>query len=179
MEKKKLVFTGTAGYSEGAVFEIKEGESKVIGRSRSCDFSLRKLKAWMEASEEERESAEEFKTVSRRHAKIEVVKEGDDIKAQITDLSRNGTYVDEEKIGPGFTVSDWNEAHYCRFGELEQFKIELAEDAGEGEEPATSQTGREEAGDGVPTDETKEGETGKSPKVDTPQAEEENTEEQD
>ena len=107
MEQKKLVLTGTAGYSEGETFSIPEGESAIVGRSRSCDFSLRKLKSWLEAGDDERDAAEEFKTVSRRHAKIEVIRDGDEIKVGVTDLSRNGTYVDEDRISTRFDISGW------------------------------------------------------------------------
>lgn len=134
MEKKKLVLTGTAGYSEGETFSIAEGDSAVLGRSRSCDFSLRKLKAWMEADKDEQDTAEEFKTVSRRHAKVEVRADETGITVAVTDLSRNGTFVDEEKIGPRFEIKEWDTPHYLRLGEHEQYKLEIMDlEAGEEE----------------------------------------------
>jgi len=172
--KKKLLLTGMAGYCEGETFSVPEGGSAVVGRSRSCDFSLRKLRSWLEADEEERESAEEFKTVSRRHMKLEVIREGDDVKVRITDLSRNGTFVDEERISSVVEITDWSEVHYCRLGELEQFKMELV-DAGEeeaveesraeaeeeeGAEAETDSHEKEEGGEAAPGEEEKEEKTG-------------------
>ncbi|MFC1581905.1 FHA domain-containing protein [Planctomycetota bacterium] len=160
MDAKKLLFTGIDGYSKEEAFDIKEGASKVVGRSRSCDFSLRKMKGWMEASEEEREGADDFKTVSRRHLKVEVIKEDEAVLVKMTDLSRNGTFVDEDRIGPLFEIKEWEDPHYVRLGEVEKFKLELVEDTGEdapeqeegGEDPEDEdaeedpkhETGREE-----------------------------------
>jgi hypothetical protein len=129
--KQKLVLTGIEGYSKAATFEVGEGAPKVIGRSRSCDFSLRRLKAWMEAPEEERDKADEFKTVSRRHIKVELFRDpaGQPV-VKLADLSRNGTFVDEERIGAVHEIKEWGEPHYLRLGEKEKYKLALADDTG-------------------------------------------------
>lgn len=164
MKKKKLVLTGTSGYSEGETFSIPAGESAVIGRSRSCDFSLRKLKSWLEAGNEEQDEAEEFKTVSRRHVKIEVREEGEKIVVGITDLSRNGTFVDEERISTRFEIEDWDESHYIRLGEHEQYRLKIGEAGGEDEPDEEKQIRDADADEGAPEEETgreeKEEETG-------------------
>ncbi|MFH1708086.1 MAG: FHA domain-containing protein [Planctomycetota bacterium] len=129
--KQKLVLIGIDGYSKDASFEIGEGSPKVIGRSRSCDCSLRRLKSWMEAPEEERDKAEEFKTVSRRHLKVELFRDpaGRPV-VKLADLSRNGTFVDEERIGAVHEIKEWGEPHYLRLGEKEKYKLSLADDTG-------------------------------------------------
>jgi pSer/pThr/pTyr-binding forkhead associated (FHA) protein len=164
MDTKKLLFTGIDGYSKDETFDIKEGASKVVGRSRSCDFSLRKIKGWMEASEEEREGADDFKTVSRRHLKVEVVKEEDAVLVKMTDLSRNGTFVDEERIGPLFEIKEWDDAHYVRLGEVEKFKLELVEDTGE-DAPEQEEGGEDPEDDAAAADDA-EHETGREEKAD-------------
>lgn len=167
MDRKKLVLTGIEGYCKDESFEIREGATVVMGRSRSCDISFRRLRSWMEASEEQRESAEEFKTVSRRHLKTELVREGDVLTLKMTDLSRNGTFVDEQKVGPLHEIKDWDEVHYLRLGEAEKLKLELVDD--DGSAPAESaaaphdaddadhETGREARDDDDDDDDEEEG----------------------
>jgi len=175
MEKKKLVLTGTAGYSEGETFSIPVGESAVIGRSRSCDFSLRKLKSWLEAENEERDEAEEFKTVSRRHVKIEVRKEGENVIVGITDLSRNGTFIDEEKISTRFEIEDWEEPHYVRLGEHEQYRMEIGDADGEDEADEEKQIRDADEDGEAPEEET--GRKEKEPEAGEDEDEEEKEEE--
>ncbi len=133
MEKKKLVFTGVEGYCTDETFSVRVDDIKLVGRSRSCDFSMRKMNKWLSASDEEREESTEFRSISRRHLKVQLLCEGEEYTVKFTDLSRNGTFVDQDRIGPVFELKGeaMDEKHYVRLGDKETFEMVLTEDTGE------------------------------------------------
>ena len=61
---------GVEGHVEGEEINLEYGRTIVVGRSRSCDFSLRRIESWLEKSEEDREKDRSFKTVSAKHFEI-------------------------------------------------------------------------------------------------------------
>jgi pSer/pThr/pTyr-binding forkhead associated (FHA) protein len=74
------------------------GGSVVVGRSRSCDLSTRKSRAFRQASEAEQRvilAARDFLRVSRRHVRITWRSK---TQVEIRDLSRNGTWVNGVRI---------------------------------------------------------------------------------
>jgi pSer/pThr/pTyr-binding forkhead associated (FHA) protein len=89
------VLHGVEGFVQGEEYPLSFGATVVIGRSRGCDISLRRCKAWLELDPEERDEQEDFKTVSRQHARISYT---DAETIEIEDLSSNGTFLDGEKI---------------------------------------------------------------------------------
>lgn len=93
----RLQIRGLGGILDGAAHVLDPGETLVIGRSRSCDLSLRKTKAFGRRPDGEAIlGSRQFNRVSRIHCEIELRKDG---QIQIRDLSRNGTLVDGVRVG--------------------------------------------------------------------------------
>ncbi len=99
----RLAVRGHGGLLAGVSHTLARGETLVIGRSRSCDLSLRRTTAFCR-----REDApalldsRQFNRVSRIHCEIEFRADG---QVQIRDLSRNGTLVDGVRVGRSHLMS--------------------------------------------------------------------------
>ena len=115
------VLVGTAGFVDGEEYPVALGATVVIGRSRSCDISLQRCKTWLALDEEDRDAAEDFKTVSRKHARVSCY---DMENIEVEDLSSNGTFVDGERIDR-IVVTDLREqSHELLLGTRETFRLE-------------------------------------------------------
>ena len=88
------VLIGTAGIVQGESFVLAPGIAVVIGRSRSCDISLRRTAGYIKAPADSRDTDHDFNTVSRRHARVEVT----EAVVRIEDLSTNGTFVNGRRV---------------------------------------------------------------------------------
>lgn len=88
------VLLGTAGMVDGECFMLERGMDIVVGRSRSCDVSLRRTAAYLKTPPAQRDSDHDFNTVSRRHLKVTI----SDSTASIQDLSTNGTFFNGEPM---------------------------------------------------------------------------------
>jgi len=96
--KDRLVVTGLAGLLRGESIEIEVGASAVLGRSRSCDHSMRRSRRFLAspAEEQRRMLADRgFNRVSRRHVRVSFPEPG---RIVIEDLSRNGTWLNGSRI---------------------------------------------------------------------------------
>jgi pSer/pThr/pTyr-binding forkhead associated (FHA) protein len=115
------VLLGTAGLVQGESFVLTPGVPVVIGRSRSCDISLRRTTGYLKAPPAVRDNDHDFNTVSRRHARIEVANNA----VKIEDLSTNGTYVNGEHLQG--VVEHTLESATCnlRLGTRESFDLML------------------------------------------------------
>ncbi|MEN8151570.1 MAG: FHA domain-containing protein [Planctomycetota bacterium] len=94
----RLQLTGTEGLLRNDTLVIRLGETVTVGRSRSCDFSMRRSKRFLTASEEEQRrilDERSFNKVSRQHARISFLARG---QVEICDLSRNGTFLDDVRV---------------------------------------------------------------------------------
>lgn len=117
-----LKLTGIAGYIKGEGFSLKPGSITVIGRSRSCDISLREAKHGHDDPEGAKE--DHYKTVSRQHVRISFKGEEEVV---IEDLSHNGSFLDGSRISGSATIADLaRKSHELRLGTNETFKVELA-----------------------------------------------------
>jgi pSer/pThr/pTyr-binding forkhead associated (FHA) protein len=88
---------GHGGLLAGVSLHLARGETLVVGRSRSCDLSLRKTRVFTHRSDaDDVLASRQFNRVSRIHCEIELRKDG---SVQIRDLSRNGTIVDGVRVG--------------------------------------------------------------------------------
>lgn len=125
MAKQKIpTLVGTSGYSQGERFPLQYGKTLVIGRSRSADFSLRRLKKYLSLPLAEREKDEMFRTVSGRHFEITMYNLG---AIEVKNLSGNGTLVDGEPIET-LVIEDIDERAYkIEIGLREKFSLEMAE----------------------------------------------------
>ena len=115
------VLVGIAGLVEGETFPLEYGKSLLVGRSRSCDISLRNCKRW-EALEDAGQTPEETsKTVSRKHLKVTC---HDANSIELEDLSSNGTYVDGKRIDRRLITDVKETAHQVQLGGGETFRLE-------------------------------------------------------
>jgi len=115
------VLIGTAGFVDGEEYPVAVGATVVIGRSRSCDISLQRCKTWLALDEDDRDAAQDFKTVSRKHARLSCY---DAENIEIEDLSSNGTFIDGERIDR-VVISDLRgESHELLLGTRETFRLE-------------------------------------------------------
>ncbi len=88
------VLLGTAGMVDGECFMLDRGMDIVVGRSRSCDVSLRRTAAYLKTPPAQRDADHDFNTVSRRHLKVII----HDNTVSIQDLSTNGTFFNGEPM---------------------------------------------------------------------------------
>ena len=115
------VLIGTAGIVQGESFVLATGVAVVIGRSRSCDISLRRTTGYLKAPSDSRDIDHDFNTVSRRHARVEVGA----AKARIEDLSTNGTFVNGDHLAGSIEVDLVNGVCALRLGTRESFDLVL------------------------------------------------------
>ena len=93
-----LTLTGVDGTFRYDRVDLKIGQSVVVGRSRSCELSLRRSKVFLAADEEEQRRLLDdklFLKVSRRHVQVTYLAEG---HVEIWNLSKNGTWVTGARI---------------------------------------------------------------------------------
>lgn len=121
-----LVLVGVEGLVEGEVFQVNKGESVVLGRSRSCDISLRKCFKYLALDPEDRKDDKHFQTVSRKHLKL-TFKETDQI--EIENLGANGTFIDGTKVDKVIITDVRHQSHQILLGTREKFKLEWREGA--------------------------------------------------
>src|SRR5258708_5499429 len=88
------VLIGTAGLVDGECFLLQDGVDVVVGRSRSCDISLRRTAGYLKAPPELRDADHDFNTVSRRHIRLQA----HDVVIRLQDLSTNGTFCNDEQV---------------------------------------------------------------------------------
>jgi pSer/pThr/pTyr-binding forkhead associated (FHA) protein len=94
MAEKTAVLLGTVGLVSGECFILADGSDLVLGRSRSCDISLRRAAAYVKLTSEVRDADHEFNTVSRRHVRVQV----HESVVRMQDLSTNGTFCNDQPI---------------------------------------------------------------------------------
>jgi pSer/pThr/pTyr-binding forkhead associated (FHA) protein len=129
---------GTEGLVEGEVFRINQGENVVIGRSRSCDISLRKCFKYLALDPEERRKDRHFQTVSRKHLRL-IFKEPDQI--EIENMGANGTFIDGTKVDKVIITDVRFQAHDLLLGTREKFRLEWREtESGLGNSEGESQS---------------------------------------
>jgi pSer/pThr/pTyr-binding forkhead associated (FHA) protein len=95
--RARLEVRGLGGLLDGTAHSLAPGETLVVGRSRSCDLSLRKTKAFKRRDDgDSLLAAKQFNRVSRIHCEVEYAGGGE---VRIRDLSQNGTLVDGARVG--------------------------------------------------------------------------------
>ena len=89
-----LSVRGLGDLAEGQNVKVSLGESIVVGRSRHCEWSLRKAPRYLKSPISERNEINNdlaFNSVSRRHARISYLAPD---MVEVENLSGNGTLVD-------------------------------------------------------------------------------------
>ncbi|MGE0434970.1 MAG: FHA domain-containing protein [Planctomycetota bacterium] len=114
---------GIAGFVEGDEHTLKPGEKLTIGRSRSCDISLRNSPKYLKIDPLQTQVDENFKTVSRTHVELEF-KAADAL--QIVDHSSNGTFVDGKRLTGSCILSNLpTKSHELKLGTNEAYRVEF------------------------------------------------------
>jgi pSer/pThr/pTyr-binding forkhead associated (FHA) protein len=115
------VLLGTAGMVDRECFLLARGVDVVIGRSRSCDISLRRTSAYLKTPVVERDNDHDLNTVSRRHLRINIV----DHLATVQDLSTNGSFLNGEPLRQPQKIDLQARACTLRLGTRESFQLLL------------------------------------------------------
>lgn len=123
MAEQVPVLIGVAGLVDGEVFPLADGVEVVIGRSRSCTVSLRRVVNYLNAPQATRDADHDFNTVSRRHLRITVAA----TTASIEDLSTNGTQVNGQALEGPQQIDLASGGCVLRLGTREQFELRLVD----------------------------------------------------
>lgn len=117
------VLLGSAGLVQGELYLLAPAVAVVIGRSRSCDISLRRTPGYLKSPVDVRDTDHDFNTVSRRHVRIEVSPTS---RVLVEDLSTNGSYVNGNHLSGSIEV-DLAAGAMCnlRLGTRESFDLVL------------------------------------------------------
>ena len=115
------VLVGVSGVVQGTVFPLVYGKSIVVGRSRSCDVSLRNCARWIEAEKAGKNPDKATKTVSRKHVKISYYNAN---SIEVEDLSSNGTFVDGKRVDRVVLTDLKEKPHNVQMGAGEIFRLE-------------------------------------------------------
>jgi pSer/pThr/pTyr-binding forkhead associated (FHA) protein len=108
--------TGLGILAEGQNVTVNLGESICVGRSRHCDWSLRRTPSYLKMDEAHRSEVQlshAYNSVSRKHARISYV--APDI-VEIKNLSPNGTLVDGRLVDRLFLQDCRENSHKIQMG---------------------------------------------------------------
>ncbi len=117
------MLVGIEGLVKGTNYPLDNGNEIIVGRSRSCDISLRSLESYRSMAPEDRDNDHDFNTVSRSHIRIQVLKEN---LVRFEDISTNGTYCNDQLITEPVDVDLIQTPEtVIRLGARESFKLVL------------------------------------------------------
>jgi len=92
----RLLVIGQGAVLSGERRALVPGATLVVGRSRSCQLSLRRCRGFVKSHDRPALLASEgFQRVSRVHCEVAYLPDG---RVEIRDLSRNGTIVDGRRL---------------------------------------------------------------------------------
>lgn len=120
MKHEGLLLVGISGLVDGCRFHLAHGRSAVVGRSSTCDISLRKLPNYLALPAADREGDKPFLTVSRSHVRITV---RNSACVEIENLGRHGTFLDGVAVDKT-TITDLREkTRDLRLGDRETLRL--------------------------------------------------------
>ncbi|MCI0341974.1 MAG: FHA domain-containing protein [Planctomycetales bacterium] len=125
MPSGSLVLVGVDGMVEGEIFRVAPGAQVVIGRSRSCDISLRKCLRYLSLDPEERDRNKHFQTVSRQHLQVSVEGPG---HVELENLGANGTLMEGQKFDKVTLTDLAARPREIVLGTKERFRLEWREE---------------------------------------------------
>ena len=111
-----IVLRGVGGLAEGQQLKLAVGETIVVGRSRHCDWSLRRGPAFLKSDKDEREAIKAdllYSSVSRKHLRISYLAPD---MLEIENLSGNGTLVDGRPVDKLVLTDVRTQAHRIQLG---------------------------------------------------------------
>ena len=116
-----LLVVGVDGMVEGEVFRVPLGSQVVVGRSRSCDISLRKCLKYLSLDPEERARNKHFQTVSRQHLQISVERPD---HIELENLGANGSTFDGKPVEKMIVTDLPGNPRELILGTKEKFRLE-------------------------------------------------------
>lgn len=111
-----LSVRGLGNLAEGQNVKVSLGETIVVGRSRHCDWSLRRAPHYLKTPVGQRAEIQNdlaFNSVSRRHARISYLAPD---MVEVENLSGNGTLVDGKLVDKIVLTDCRSEAHRIQLG---------------------------------------------------------------
>jgi pSer/pThr/pTyr-binding forkhead associated (FHA) protein len=139
--EKIPTLVGTSGHIEGEQFKLEYGKTLVVGRSRSADFSLRRIAKVANMADDERENDQDLRTVSGKHFEITMYNVE---SIEVVNLSPNGTYVDGKLVDKIILTDVAENTHDIRIGSSEVFRLQLKEQTEVAPVPEGGQAGSSE-----------------------------------
>ncbi len=122
---EKPVLVGVEGHVKGERMVLDYGKTVVVGRSRSADFSLRRISDIAKLSDEERQDDHDLRTVSGTHFEITPFSED---SIELVNLSPNGTYVDGKRVDKIVLEDCAEKTHEIVLGATEVLRLKLGEE---------------------------------------------------
>ena len=120
------VLSGLSGLATGEVFKLGTAADLLMGRSRECQVSFQRFRAWLALSEIERRLRDHFNSaVSRKH--LRVLTHGNVLTLE--NLSTTGTNVDNQSLEGRNSYDLTRGPVLIRLGNAEErFRIELMDE---------------------------------------------------
>ncbi len=121
------VLSGLSGLATGELFKLGSSADVLMGRSRDCQISFQRFRAWLMLSETERRMRDHFNSaVSRKHLRL--ITHGSLLT--IEDLSSTGTTVDHLPLQGRRSYNLANGSVVLKLGNAEErFRVELLDEA--------------------------------------------------
>jgi pSer/pThr/pTyr-binding forkhead associated (FHA) protein len=123
MSEKIPVLFGTAGMVEGECYLLERGKDIIVGRSRTCDISLRRTTTYLKTPPAQRDNDHDLNTVSRRHIRLAIT----DKTVRIHDLSTNGSFCNGEPMREPITIDLSAGPCSIRMGTRESVQLALVD----------------------------------------------------
>ncbi len=114
--RRFLSLKGIGELGAGENLKLSMGETIVCGRSRHCDWSLKRAPAYLGGSPQRRDGIRKslaFRSVSRQHVRISYLAPD---MVELTNLSSNGTIVDGNKVDRIILKNCDAETHVIKLG---------------------------------------------------------------
>ena len=111
-----VMLEGREGVAAGERLKVSLGETVYVGRSRTCDLSLKKTPAFLRDRDGARariKASRGYRSTSRRHVRIAYLS-ADVVEVQ--NLSRNGTFVDGHRVDRVLLSDARRTGHEIRLG---------------------------------------------------------------
>jgi pSer/pThr/pTyr-binding forkhead associated (FHA) protein len=111
-----LALRGVGRSGEGEMLRLHVGESVVCGRSRHCDWSLKRTPHYLTISQEDRavlRGTLGWRSTSRRHCRITYVAPD---MVDVENLSQNGTLVDGRSVDRVLLTDCQHATHRVQLG---------------------------------------------------------------
>lgn len=111
-----IVLRGVGELAEGQQLKLAVGETIVVGRSRHCDWSLRRTPSFLKSDRDARKALRAdtlYSSVSRKHVRLSYLAPD---MLEIENLSGNGTLVDDRPIDKLVLTDIRTQAHRIQLG---------------------------------------------------------------